>query len=218
MKVAIFDLDGTLVSSENAIHFALQQAFTKQGIKITDFKSIHELIGLPIETIIHHLIPHQNSHFYTQVIDDFENAYYKLITKNQHNLCYPHIKEQLALLNDKGWILAICTGKGRKGTEIDLKSNNIAPYFSLLKTASDGYMPKPNPQILKAAIAECGGKLNEAIMIGDTSYDIDMAYEIGVKSLAVSWGYHEKKALSHATDFIENPEDLNEKLEALYHA
>ncbi len=219
MKIAIFDLDGTLVSSENTVISAVQKALILQEKKLKDddFKNIRELIGLSITEIFHHLCPQQNKAFYDKAVADFEEEYYHLIHNHQQNLCYPYIKEQLAKLDDAGWILAICTGKGRHGTEMDLKYNDIDKYFALLKTASDGYLPKPHPQILEAAIAECGGELKEAIMIGDTSYDIDMAYKIGVKSLAVLWGYHEKQALSHATDFIENPQNLFEKLEAIYH-
>ncbi len=219
MKIAVFDLDGTLVSSENILIFSLQKALKKQGIstKSLDWDSFSKLIGLSAEKIIHHFLPTQKEDIHKQVMEDFEEEYYNYIQNNQQNLCYPHIKEQLQILDDKGWILAICTGKGRKGTEADLKSNGIDGYFSVLKTASDGYMSKPHPQILKAAIAECGGELNEAIMIGDTSYDIDMAHNIQVKSLAVSWGYHHRQALANASDFIDNPQQLTQKLEKLYH-
>ncbi len=220
MKIAVFDLDGTLVSSENTVIIALQSLFKKHDVKLEKrvWKNIRELIGLSAEEIVCRFFPNQKEEFYKQVLQDFEDEYYALIANNQHNLCYPYIKEELHKLHDKGWILAICTGKGRRGTEMDLENNNIASYFTLLKTFSDGYPSKPNPQILKAAIAECGGELKEAIMIGDTSYDIDMAHAIGVKSLAVLWGYHEKDSLLNANDFIDDSRDLTEKLEALYYA
>ncbi len=217
MKIAVFDLDGTLVSSENTIIVAAAKALARQGVVLEPSRISHirDFIGLSAREIFQQICPQKQPHFYDTAIQDFEDEYFELIHNHQQNLCYPYIKEQLAQLDEKGWILAICTGKGRRGTEIDLKYNNIDHHFALLKTSSDGYAPKPNPQILEAAIAECGGTVNEAVMIGDTSYDIDMAHKIGVKSLAVLWGYHHKEALVNASDFIDNPQDLSQKLEAL---
>ncbi len=217
MKIAVFDLDGTLVSSENTIIAAAAKALARQGVVLEPSRISHirDFIGLSIREIFQQICPQKQPHFYDTAIQDFEDEYFALIHNHQQNLCYPYIKEQLSQLDEKGWILAICTGKGRRGTEMDLKYNNIAHYFTLIKTSSDGYAPKPNPQILEAAIAECGGTISEAVMIGDTSYDIDMAHKIGAKSLAVLWGYHHKEALVNASDFIDNPKDLSQKLEAL---
>lgn len=202
MKIAVFDLDGTLVSSENAIIYAFKQCAKKHGLPMVDHDHIKKHIGLIGKDFFKQLYPQTTTSLslydFDKIYDDFQEIYYELHSQQKAILCFEGIVEQLIKLHSHGWILALCTGKGRSGAEQDLKANGIFEYFSVLKTASDGFPSKPHPQILDATIAECGGQYQDAIMVGDTTYDIQMAYSLGVKSLGVLWGYHDQKQLEKA--------------------
>ncbi len=203
MKIAVFDLDGTLVSSENTIAHAYAKFAQKYQIPMVDVRRIKENVGLfgsdfflqLYDGAIPEALDSDNlEHYYTELQD----LYHNMVLTQQGVLCFDGIKEQIAMLAEHGWQIALCTGKGRAGAEQDLIFNEIHSYFSVLKTASDGYPSKPYPQILDAAIAESGGEPKDAIMIGDTSYDIDMANNLGVRSLAVLWGHHDAQRLAQA--------------------
>lgn len=218
-KIAIFDLDGTLISSENAIYQLLNESLAELGKPPLDFLELRSLIGMNLIEMLRKIYPDETADFYQSCHDLFHDKYHYASAKDRHVLCYPHIQEQLERLNDAGWIMAVCTGAGRYSCERHLKENGIDGYFVTLKTSSDGYPSKPNPQILHAAIAECGGQLGDAIMIGDTIYDIGMASKIHVKSLGVLWGYHDKTQLlgAGAHKLIDNPMDLYDTLEDMAH-
>ncbi len=202
MKIAVFDLDGTLVSSENAIIYAFRECAEKYQLPAVDARRIKEHIGLIGKDFFEKLYQQElaalKSHDFDEIYDDFQQIYYKLHLKQQGVLCFDGIAAQLEKLYKAGWTIALCTGKGRAGAEQDLISNEILDYFSVIKTASDGFPSKPYPQILDATIMECGGEHHHAVMVGDTSYDMQMASSLGVKGLGVLWGYHDQKKLQHA--------------------
>lgn len=216
-KIAIFDLDGTLISSENAIYQLLNESLITLGKKPLDFLTIRSLIGINLIEMLQKTYPNESDDFYQSCSHIFHDKYQHTSAKERHILCYPHIKEQLEKLAAAGWVMAVCTGAGRHSCERHLKENAIDHYFVTLKTSSDGYPSKPDPQILRAAIAECGGQPDEAIMIGDTVYDIGMATKIDVKSIGVLWGYHDKAYLLNAGAdcIIEDPAQLFDSLEEL---
>ncbi|MFV0431872.1 MAG: HAD family hydrolase [Alphaproteobacteria bacterium] len=219
LKVAVFDLDGTLISSDSIIYTLLNESLNELGKKSVKINIIQQLISLPLGKIIQTILPNESLDFYEECQNLFHHKYQEATAKNHHIICYPYVEEQLKKLNDAGWIMAICTGAERKSCENNLEENRIRKYFVSLKTASDGFPPKPDPEILRTAIAECGGNLKHAIMIGDTSYDIGMAHKINVKSIGVSWGYHKKEQLiaAGANEIIDSPEQLFESLERLIH-
>ncbi len=202
MKIAVFDLDGTLVSSDNAIISAFKQCAKKHHLPAVDPYHIKNHIGLIGKDFFQQLYGQTlialESYDFDEIYEDFQTIYYELHLKQKGASCFEGIEGQLTKLHKQGWILALCTGKGRKGAEQDLEANGILEYFSVLKTASDGFPSKPYPQILDATITQCGGKYQDAIMIGDTSYDIQMAAALGVKSLGVLWGYHDRQRLEQA--------------------
>lgn len=218
-KIAIFDLDGTLISSENAIYQLLNESLVELGKLPLDFLIIRSLIGMNLIEMLRKTYPNEPADFYQSCSNLFHDKYQHASAKEQHILCYPHIKEQLEKLENAGWVMAVCTGAGRHSCEKHLQENAINSYFVTLKTSSDGYPSKPDTPILRAAIAECGGQPDEAIMIGDTVYDIRMATKMDVKSIGVLWGYHDKAQLLNAgaDRLIDNPAQLFDSLEELAH-
>lgn len=224
MKLAVFDLDGTLVSAENSLFYSLNQLIKEENLPKVEFLSFRQYIGLSGFDLLKNIFKDHKEiiaepSYVEKLFHRLEDIYYEISIKQQGVFCYPHMVEAIKKLHEHGWILAICTGKGRHGTEADLQFNGILEYFSVLKTSSDGYPSKPAAPILSAAIAESGAKEHEAIMIGDTIYDMEMARKINVKSLAVLWGYHHEEQLkqSGANQIISDPSQIFDILEEMAH-
>ena len=99
------------------------------------------------------------------------------------------IAELLRQLRGAGWQLAVATGKSDRGLAACLATHGIADLFVSLQTA-DRHPSKPHPAMLEAALFEAGAQPHQAVMIGDTSFDMLMARSAGVRAVGVSWGYH----------------------------
>jgi phosphoglycolate phosphatase len=126
---------------------------------------------------------------------------------------FPGIPDTLRSLRAAGWELAIATGMSDRGLAHVLAVNDIADLFVSLQTA-DRHPSKPHPAMLIAALAEADANPTDAVMIGDTQYDILMAREAGVRAIGVNWGYHEPEELVAAgAEFVaDTPEALRAHL------
>lgn len=107
---------------------------------------------------------------------------------------FPGIATLLADLAGAGWTLAVATGKSDRGLAHCLATHGIAGHFASLQTA-DRHPSKPHPAMLEAALFETAADAADAVMIGDTAYDMAMAASIGVRAVGVAWGYHEAPEL-----------------------
>jgi phosphoglycolate phosphatase len=129
---------------------------------------------------------------------------------------YPGVRETLALLNRPEVCLGIATGKSRHGLVSSLGRHDLNELFVTLQTADDG-PGKPHPEILQRAMSEVGTEPEQTVVIGDTSYDMEMAANAGVRALGVAWGYHgaEELRASGAAHVVESFPDLPSSLAAL---
>src|SRR3546814_6453894 len=105
--------------------------------------------------------------------------------------------QMLHNLHRDGWLLAIATGKSERGLRACLEMHGILDLFVSLQTA-DKHPSKPHPAMLEAAMIEAGASPSQSVMIGDTTFDILMANDAGVRALGVEWGYHEAQELRAA--------------------
>ena len=103
----------------------------------------------------------------------------------------------LERLRADGWSLAVATGKSRRGLDHCLAAHGLSGHFASLQ-AADGNPSKPDPAMLLAALAEADAEPGDAVMIGDTSYDMEMARAAGVRAIGVAWGYHDEETLRAA--------------------
>ena len=95
------------------------------------------------------------------------------------------------------WILGVATGKSMRGLVATLEKHNLSHRFVTLQTA-DNARGKPDPEMLELAMLETGAAPHQTVMIGDTTYDIEMACAAGVRPIGVAWGYHAKTELMDA--------------------
>lgn len=189
-RLAVFDCDGTLVDSQHNIVAAMSEAWRAFGLEPLPGAVVRRVVGLSLVEAVAMLLPEGESPDHVQLGELYKKAYFTLRQQPDHSEpLYPGAAESLRALEADGVLLAIATGKTRRGLDATLVHHGLTDRFVALKTADDG-PGKPHPHMLEEAMAEAGAVPNSTIMIGDTIFDIEMAGNAQVRSIGVSWGYH----------------------------
>jgi len=195
LRLAVFDCDGTLVDSAHSIICSMQTACSNLGHHLPEPMDIRRTVGLPVEDAITMLFPDMKHDQVWAVREEFRNVYIELRDKGE--ICepvYDGVVETLSVLNRAGWLLGIATGKSLRGLENTLSVHNLKPNFVTLQTA-DLSIGKPDPDMLHKAMRDTGVEKRRTVMIGDTSYDMEMARNAGTLAVGVTWGYHNVEEL-----------------------
>jgi phosphoglycolate phosphatase len=210
MRLAVFDCDGTLVDGQADVCWAMARAFTRAGLPAPDSHAVRRIVGLSLPAAVSSLAPALSDE-QNRAVTAFYRSSYR--ARREEGLLdeplYDGIAELLRTLHADGWSLAVATGKSDRGLAACLASHGIAHLFTSLQTA-DRHPSKPHPAMLEAALFEAGAEPHEAVMIGDTSFDMLMARSIGVAAIGVGWGYHAASELtaSGAGRVVETAADL----------
>jgi HAD superfamily hydrolase (TIGR01509 family) len=208
LKGIIFDIDGTLTST-NELIFASFNHITKKYLgKIYSPEEIVNLFGPTEDQILKDMCG-----------ENFEQAkkeYYDFYTLHHHMAdLYPGIKDLLSHLKKNEILLSIYTGKGRKAAVITLKKLEIYDYFNLIITGDDVKNHKPSAEGINKFMEKFGLGKDEVLMIGDSPADVKAAKAAGVKIASVLWdSYAKEKVLQLKSDFIfHSVEELRKFLE-----
>ena len=191
VKLVIFDWDGTLFDSVGQIVSSLQFAAQQfqQPLTDADAKSI---IGLGLPEVAQRLFP-TVPELHADILQAYSDHY---VANSVEDAWFEGISEMLYALKDEGIKLAVATGKSRKGLDRVLKQTNSLELFHATRAASET-RSKPDPLMLAEILAETGVNAHEAIMVGDTSYDLEMAMNISMPSVGVSYGVHTSETLAN---------------------
>lgn len=214
-RLAVFDCDGTLVDGQADVCWAMERAFARAGLTPPDNHAVRRIVGLSLPAAVRSLAPGLSDEQNRAVTEYYRSSFR---ARREEGLLdeplYPGIAELLHALHASGWSLAVATGKSDRGLAACLASHGIADLFVSLQTA-DRHPSKPHPAMLEAALVEAGALPEQAVMIGDTSFDMLMARSIGVASIGVSWGYHGPSELtaSGARQVVETAAALAAALE-----
>ena len=214
MRCAVFDCDGTLVDGQAAVCDSMEAAFAEAGLLSPDRNAVRRIVGLSLPQAVMHLAPDTEKDARAAVVEAYK-AHFRATRESGalREVLYDGIRETLHALHDADWMLAVATGKSHRGLTATLETNGLATLFTSLQTA-DGHPSKPHPAMLEAALVECGAAPADAVMIGDTSFDIEMAKAAGATPIGVAWGYHEPEELlrAGAVAVAESPAQLREIL------
>lgn len=198
VKLAVFDCDGTLIDGQAAICEAMEATFAQFSLRPPKRGEIRRAIGLSLPQAMHRLLPESPIEQQQAMAEAYRQAFRR--ARQEGRISQPlfdGIRETLTALKEAGWTLAVATGMSDKGLEQCLAVNGIADLFASLQTA-DRHPSKPHPGMLEQAMFETGAQASEAVMIGDTAYDMEMARAAYVRGIGVDWGYHHPIELQEA--------------------
>ncbi|CAH0352049.1 HAD family hydrolase [soil metagenome] len=188
--LALFDCDGTLVDSQHSICAAMARAFDAVKLPAPDRPAILSVVGLSLPHAMAKLLPEADDAFHNHVSDQYREAFRAMRSEGDvSEPLYEGIAELLDILLARGWLLGVATGKSDRGLNLCLTQHGILDRFVTLQTA-DRHPSKPHPGMLMEAMAEAGAVPETTVMIGDTTYDIEMGVSAGVRAIGVNWGYH----------------------------
>ena len=194
-RLIVFDLDGTLVDSQRTIVDAMAVAFADSGLAPPDARSIRRVVGLSLEEAVTRLLPEAACCAAETVADRYRDAFLDLhADPAREEPLYPGAMDAILALDRPETLLGIATGKGRRGLRMVLQRHGLLERFVTLQTADDG-PGKPDPAMLSRAMVEAGVGRQATLMVGDTTFDMEMARRAGVLGIGVGWGYHEPDEL-----------------------
>ena len=185
----IFDWDGTLVDSQAQIISCIREAFVKVGLAPPEPAAARHIIGLSLEAAACRLAPQADRTTIETLADTYREL--ALANSNHSTQLFEGVDSGLRSLRQQGLYLAVATGKGRRGLDQALNGTEIANIFDITRCA-DETCSKPHPMMLDEILSDLNLGPERAIMVGDTSYDIEMANNIGMDSIAVTYGMHEE--------------------------
>jgi len=187
--LAVFDIDGTLVDSRASIHQAAVDAARVLGLAEPSYDRVRRIVGLSLHQALHELEPHLTDAELADFVAAFQDSFRRRYDAGHQEPLYAGVEDSLRRLKRDGWRLALATGQNRRGVARNLARAGWADLFQSAHCAEDG-PGKPDPAMLRAAMAACDACPKTTIMVGDTSHDIEMAVAAGAAPLGVAWGFH----------------------------
>lgn len=204
----IFDWDGTVMDSAAHIVSSLLWAAEKHQVKTTP-EAAKNIIGLGLPEAMQTLFPND-----ADLWDDIRQSYAThYVETSQQTKLFDGMRELLTKLHAQGKQLAVATGKSRKGLDRVLDESGLRPLFTATRGA-DETKSKPDPLMLEEILVQTGVDVTDAVMIGDTSYDMEMARNINMDRIAVTYGVHSPEVLEkyELTAIVNHVDELEEYL------
>lgn len=186
----VFDWDGTLFDSTALIVRCIQAAAADLGAAVPGDAQAAYVIGMGLNEALQHAVPDVPRERYAELANRYRHHYFA----RQHELTlFPGTLAMLHALKQRGHVLAIATGKSRRGLDEALRSVELQGVFDASRTA-DETASKPHPRMLLELMDELGLPPARTLMIGDTTHDLQLAANAGAAAVAVSFGAHEREA------------------------
>ena len=196
--LVILDCDGTLVDSHRSIHAIMTECFTSHALLPPDISAVRRIVGLSLDDAISRL----QAQPCTIAPSEMAVTYSSISSRLRAQVAfeeplYPGARAAIEELSGTGCVLGIATGKSLRGLRNTLVAHGIDRFFTTLQTA-DQAPGKPDPTMLHRAMNDTGAEPHATVMVGDTTYDMEMARAAGTYAIGVGWGYHDVQALRDA--------------------
>jgi len=201
--LVVFDLDGTVVDSTRTLLESHDAAWASVGRQRPSDEAILELVGLPLVHTMRTLGPDQDPEVLAEV---YSQAYAKLAPR------YDRLFDGMTELLARPFRATVATGRSQRGAERVVNQFGLAERFEIVLGGDSVPRPKPNPDLLQAIMTATATGNEDLVMIGDTTYDLEMAHAAGVKAIGVSWGHHGVERLREWAPVVDSVEELGHRL------
>lgn len=206
LRLVIFDVDGTLVDSQADILGAMHLAFAAEGLLTPPRDAVLGVVGLSLAVLMIELAPDADESSRARLVQGYKDAYMTLRAEQGGAVSSPLYDGARAAIEalhaQPDTLLGVATGKSKRGLDKLIEAHGLEGLF-VTKQVADFHPSKPHPAMLLEALHETGVEACDAVMVGDTSFDMDMAQAAGITGIGVSWGYHPMARLGAAQHMLE---------------
>lgn len=212
LKLVVFDVDGTLVDSQAEILGAMAAAFTEHGLAVPQREAVLEIVGLSLPVAMAELVPEADPALQGVLVESYKRSYAAQRRAGATGPLYPGMRALLDQLTQRDHLLmGLATGKSRRGLTGLIDHHDLGGLF-VTQHCADDHPSKPHPSMLWAALSDAGVTPEDAVMIGDTRYDMEMGRAAGMATIGVTWGYHGPEALDAAHVLAGTAADLEQAI------
>ena len=216
-KLAIFDLDGTLIDTIEDLGTAVNHALGLRGLALHSMAEYRDMVGHGVRNLVKDALAgslgrQPEDALVDSALADFVDYYVAHI--DVHTRPYPGIQALLSKLQGKGLKLAVASNKFQEGAEKLVKEFFPDIRFVAVLGNSPELPLKPDAAVVQLVLDKAGVSREEAVFVGDSVTDMKTAANGGVRSIGVSWGFRPRTDLeqSGAMDIADSAEQLFEKI------
>lgn len=192
-KLAVFDWDGTVMDSIGRIVSSMQNAAQEINLPVPEQRDVENIIGLTLPVAAKKLFPQITKEQIARLLALYKTEY--LSGNKVATPLFDGVIELLEALTKQGILIAVATGKGREGLNRVMAETGTTHYFKATRCGDEG-QSKPHPEMLEYLLTYFNVDASEAVMIGDTNFDLEMAQAANVDSIGVTFGVHSEEVLS----------------------
>ncbi|MEQ3626144.1 MAG: HAD-IA family hydrolase [Celeribacter sp.] len=219
LRLVIFDVDGTLVDSQAHILAAMNAAFARLNLPAPAPHATLATVGLSVPEAILQLVPDHDPTAREALAGHYKASFGAIRAEAGRGISplYPGAREVLDALHARDdLVTGLATGKSMRGLTYMLEEQGLSGFVT--RQCADHHPSKPHPSMVLAALAETGVAPCDAVMVGDTEYDVAMAVSAGVPAIGVGWGYHPADRLhaAGAREVLDRFADLPAALDRLW--
>lgn len=193
VSLVVFDWDGTVMDSIGRIVSSMQAAARHSDLVVPSDFAVKQIIGLSLDPALDVLFPGVTADKRLQLFTHYRDHY--VIHDTTPTPLFDGVEQVLQQLKAQNVLLAVATGKARKGLQRMFDETGLAKYFDTSRCADEA-QSKPHPDMLQQILLELDIKAEHAIMVGDTSHDMKMAQAIAMPRIGVTHGVHGRDVLS----------------------
>jgi len=202
LRLVIFDVDGTLVDSLAHIKWAMSVAFDACDLPQPSEAAVRGIIGLSLPVAMDRLSPGLSDADLQALVSAYGDSFRERADERPEASFFPGALDAVKALGAQDeTLLAIATGKSRRGMDRILNAHGLGPAFQSVQVADD-HPSKPHPSMIETCLRETGVEADRAVIVGDTTFDLEMGRAAGVATIGVDWGYHDTCALRPLADHI----------------
>ena len=187
LKLAIWDMDGTIVDSREVIQTAMCRAFGICGLPEPQYEDTRKIVGLGLDEACRTLAPTYED--LPRLVEAYRQAFVaRRSEKDFREPLYDGAVESLERLANDNWLIAMATGKSHRGIRAIFEMHPLEQYFDTIWCADDG-PGKPHPFMVEQCMDALGCEPHQSLIIGDAIHDIAMGRNAGIHTMGVSWGF-----------------------------